>query len=85
MNVSANLLEYLKDNDSAELIGIGTFRVEYTPASISPITNTLTPPTRIIKFSNEMNNDLGFVQDLSKREFISIETTRERCFKISCT
>ena len=50
MNVSANLLEYLKKNDRAELTGIGTFRVEYTPASISPITNTLTPPSRIITF-----------------------------------
>ncbi|MCK9163854.1 MAG: SPOR domain-containing protein [Bacteroidales bacterium] len=75
MNVSANLLEYLKRNDRAELISIGTFRVEYTPASISPITNTLTPPSRIIVFSNDINNDLGFVQDLSKKEFISVETS----------
>lgn len=75
MNVSANLLEYLKKNDRAELTGIGTFRVEYTPASISPITNTLTPPSRIITFSNEINNDLGFVQELSKKEFISLETS----------
>ncbi|MFA7081575.1 MAG: SPOR domain-containing protein [Bacteroidales bacterium] len=75
MNVSANLLEYLKKNDRAELIGIGTFRVEYTPASISPITNTLTPPSRIITFSNEINNDLGFVQELSTKEFISLETS----------
>lgn len=75
MNVSANLLEYLKKNDRAELTGIGTFRVQYTPASISPITNTLTPPSRIITFSNEINNDLGFVQELSKQEFISIETS----------
>lgn len=75
MNVSANLLEYLKKNDRAELTGIGSFRVEYTPASISPITNTLTPPSRIITFTNEINNDLGFVEELSKKEFISLETS----------
>lgn len=74
MNVSANLLEYLKKNDSAELIGIGTFRVEYTPSSISPITNTLTPPSRSIKFYNQINEDLGFVNELAKKEFISVET-----------
>ncbi|MDD2488242.1 MAG: SPOR domain-containing protein [Bacteroidales bacterium] len=74
MNVSANLLEYLKKNDSAELIGIGTFRVEYTPSSISPITNTLTPPSRTIKFYNQINDDLGFVNELAKKEFISVET-----------
>lgn len=74
MNVSANLLEYLKKNDSAELIGIGTFRVNYIPASISPITNTLTPPSRSITFYNEFNEDLGFVQELAKKEFISVDT-----------
>jgi len=74
MNVSANLLEYLKKNDSAELIGIGTFRVLYTHASMSPITNTLTPPSRTITFVNELNDDLSFVQSMAKNEFISVET-----------
>lgn len=74
MNVSANLLEYLKKNDSAELIGIGTFRVSYTHASMSPITNTLTPPSRSITFVNELNDDLSFVQSMAKNEFISVET-----------
>lgn len=74
MNVSANLLEYLKKNDSAELIGIGTFRVSYTHASMSPITNTLTPPSRSITFVNELNDDLSFVQSMAKNEFISVDT-----------
>ena len=74
MNVSSNLLEYLKKNDSAELIGIGTFRVQYTSASISPITNTLTPPCRSVSFTNDINNDLGFAEDMAKKEFISLET-----------
>lgn len=74
MNVSSNLLEYLKKNDSAELIGIGTFRVQYTSASISPITNTLTPPCRSVIFTNDTNNDLGFAEDMAKKEFISLET-----------
>lgn len=74
MNVSSNLLEYLKKNDSAELIGIGTFRVQYTSASISPITNTLTPPCRSVMFTNDINNDLGFAEDMAKKEFISLET-----------
>ena len=74
MNVSANLLEYLKKNDSAELIGIGTFRVLYTHASMSPITNTLTPPSRTITFVNELNDDLSFVKEMAKNEFISVET-----------
>ena len=74
MNVSSNLLEYLKKNDSAELIGIGTFRVQNTSASISPITNTLTPPCRSVSFTNDINNDLGFAEDMAKKEFISLDT-----------
>lgn len=75
MNVSSNLLEYLKINDIAELIGIGTFRVQYTPASISPITNTLTPPCRSVSFVNVFNDDLGFAEYMAKKEFISLETS----------
>jgi cell division septation protein DedD/nucleoid DNA-binding protein len=74
MNVSASLLEYLKRNNSAELLGIGTFKVRYTPAAMSPITNTLTPPSRTVYFSKDMDNDLGFAEYMAKNEFITIET-----------
>ncbi|MDD2530114.1 MAG: SPOR domain-containing protein [Bacteroidales bacterium] len=74
MNVSSNLLEFLKNNDSAELFGIGTFKVQYSSASISPITNTLTPPCRSVSFNNDLSNDVAFAEDMAKNEFISIET-----------
>src|SRR5574344_579790 len=74
MNVSANLLDYLKTHDSAELNGIGTFFAKNTPASMSPITNTFNPPKRELTFSNEQNKDMGFVQSIAKSEFISEET-----------
>lgn len=74
MNVAVNLLDYLKKHDSAELIGIGTFKVKYTPASHSYVSNTITPPTRELSFVNIQNNNLGFVNYMASNEFISVET-----------
>ncbi|MDR0971352.1 MAG: hypothetical protein LBM25_03095 [Bacteroidales bacterium] len=76
MNISENLLEYLKEHDVLELPLIGTFRVNYQPASISPITHTLTPPSKTISFYNEFQNDESFIEALSKEEFISLDTAK---------
>ncbi|MDD2288676.1 MAG: SPOR domain-containing protein [Bacteroidales bacterium] len=74
MNVAVNLLEYLKKYDNAELLGLGTFKVNYTPAFHSVVNNTITPPTRELIFVQDTNNDLGFVKYMANNEFISQET-----------
>lgn len=74
MNVAVNLLEYLKKHDNAELIGLGTFKVNYTPAFHSIVNNTISPPSRELIFSQDINNNLGFVDYMANNEFISQET-----------
>ncbi|MBO7276893.1 MAG: SPOR domain-containing protein [Bacteroidales bacterium] len=74
MNVAVNLYEYLKENDSAELVGLGTFYVSTQSARISSLTGEIRPPCRKLTFKAEENNDMNFVINMADKEFISHET-----------
>ena len=74
MNVAVNLYEYLKENDSAELVGLGTFYVSTQSARISSLTGEIRPPCRKLTFKAEENNDMSFVINMAEKEFISHET-----------
>ena len=74
MNVAVNLYEFLKENDSAELVGLGTFYVSTQSARISSLTGEIRPPCRKLSFKQEENNDLNFVMNMAEKEFISHET-----------
>lgn len=74
MNVAANLLDYLKGHDSAELAGFGTFYVESRPARISSLTGEIEPPCRLLTFKVEEKGDCSFVESMAKKEFISSKT-----------
>ena len=74
MNVAVNLYEYLKENDCAELVGLGTFYVSTQSARISSLTGEIRPPCRKLSFKSEENNNLNFVMSMAEKEFISHET-----------
>lgn len=74
MNVAVNLYEFLKEHDSAELVGLGTFYVSTQSARISSLTGEIRPPCRKLSFKAEENNDLNFVISMADKEFISHET-----------
>lgn len=74
MNVAVNLYEFLKENDCAELVGLGTFYVSTQSARISSLTGEIRPPCRKLSFKPEENNDMNFVMSMAEREFISHET-----------
>lgn len=74
MNVAVNLYEFLKENDCAELVGLGTFYVSTQSARISSLTGEIRPPCRKLSFKAEENNDLNFVMNMAEKEFISHET-----------
>ena len=74
MNVAVNLYEFLKENDCAELVGLGTFYVSTQSARISSLTGEIRPPCRKLSFKKEENNDLNFVMNMAEKEFISHET-----------
>ena len=74
MNVAVNLYEFLKENDCAELVGLGTFYVSTQSARISSLTGEIRPPCRKLSFKSEGNNNLNFVMSMAEKEFISHET-----------
>ena len=74
MNVAVNLYEFLKENDCAELVGLGTFYVSTQSARISSLTGEIRPPCRKLSFKSEENNNLNFVMSMAEKEFISHET-----------
>lgn len=74
MNVAVNLYEFLKENDCAELVGLGTFYVSTQSARISSLTGEIRPPCRKLNFKKEENNDMNFVMNMAEKEFISHET-----------
>lgn len=74
MNVAVNLYEFLKENDCAELVGLGTFYVATQSARISSLTGEIRPPCRKLNFKKEENNDMNFVINMAEKEFISHET-----------
>ena len=74
MNVAVNLYEFLKENDCAELVGLGTFYVSTQSARISSLTGEIRPPCRKLSFKAEENNNLNFVMSMAEKEFISHET-----------
>ncbi len=74
MNVAVNLYEFLKENDCAELVGLGTFYVSTQSARISSLTGEIIPPCRKLSFKLEENNNLNFVMNMAEKEFISHET-----------
>ncbi len=75
MNVAANLFEYLRNHDKAELPGLGTFFVQMQSAQISPLTGAIEPPCRQLSFRSEETGDLSFVKDMAEKEFISEQTS----------
>ena len=74
MNVAANLFEYLKKNDKAELTGFGTFFIITYSAEFDADCNVIAPPKRVLNFSKETANDMSFVSFMAKSEFISEQT-----------
>lgn len=74
MNVAENLYDYLKYNDKAELIGLGTFYVKTYSAKINEMTGMIEPPKKELSFSREQTGDNGFVTFMAKHEFISDKT-----------
>ncbi|MDR1725210.1 MAG: hypothetical protein LBR28_02325 [Bacteroidales bacterium] len=75
MNVANNLFEFLKIHNKAELIGFGTFVVVKHTAEFDLDNNMIFPPKRVLTFSKDLNDDMSFVNFMSKKEFISEQTS----------
>lgn len=74
MNVAENLYNYLKHHTKAELIGFGTFYVQNTSAHIDELSGSVTPPSRVLTFTDEQKGDNNFVAYMAEKEFISVKT-----------
>lgn len=75
MNVVENLYEYLKHNTNAEIPGLGTFSVKTSSAQINESAGTIIPPSRKVVFEKKLEGNKDFISFMSKREFISLETS----------
>lgn len=72
MNISADILAFLKLFGKASVPGFGQFTIEKTGAQFNDQTKTLLPPSQLIIFNkNENQNDEGLIQFLAKRNQVT--------------
>jgi nucleoid DNA-binding protein len=88
MNLGNYIQQLLPENETVIIPGFGAFISEYQPAQIDEPSGKITPPSKTVIFnSNIKNNDGLLVNEVSRREQISvqdalkrIEETREEIF-----
>lgn len=74
MNISADIVAFLKLFGKASVPGLGSFIVEKTSASYHQESKTILPPSQQIIFTDILvQNDEGFVQFVAKRNNLTPE------------
>ena len=78
MNISAYILEYLKENGVAEIPGFGVFFFKNSKAVINPEDQSILPPANEIAFSSDYKMvSAEFPKYLSSQKTISLEAASE--------
>jgi hypothetical protein len=82
MNISTDILDFIKLYGKASVPGFGVFSIQKSGAMLDKKTNTLLPPSQQIIFEkNQVENDEGLIQFLAKREKISPEKIEKHFFE----
>ena len=72
MNISTDILEFLKLFGKASVPSFGVFSIQKTSALLDNSSNTLLPPSQQIIFNKQhIENDEGLIQFLAKRKRVS--------------
>ena len=59
--IEQQIFELLKHNDCVTITGLGAFILNYQPAYINEINNTIHPPSKSISFNSQLNHNDGLL------------------------
>lgn len=76
MDISVYVSELLWEHDCVIIPGFGGLICSYKPATIQPVTNLVSPPSKAISFNkNLQNNDGLLVNYISSKKYITFSET----------
>ena len=74
MKLEQYISELLYNHDCVIVPGLGGFVANYKPATIQPIQNTFSPPSKSISFNKNLNNNDGLLANLiAQKEVVSFD------------